>query len=56
MEKVSVGCLYDRVKINKLYQDPVWYVKPENGAPSILQADDEDHSRGMFSHATKRRL
>ncbi|GKZ36884.1 hypothetical protein AbraIFM66950_008148 [Aspergillus brasiliensis] len=34
-------------------KDPVWYVTPSNGAPSILQANDEDHSRGrrVLAHA-----
>ncbi|OTB09038.1 hypothetical protein M426DRAFT_316328 [Hypoxylon sp. CI-4A] len=34
-------------------KDPVWYVKPANGAPSILHARDEDHARArrVLSHA-----
>ncbi|KAF6220920.1 hypothetical protein HO133_002600 [Letharia lupina] len=38
-------------------KDPVWYVKPENGAPAILQANDEDHSRGrrVLAHAFSER-
>jgi cytochrome P450 len=31
----------------------VWYPKSSNGAPSLLQSDDEAHSRGrrILSHA-----
>lgn len=34
-------------------KDPVWYPPPANGTPSILVADDENHSRGrrVLSHA-----
>ncbi|KAF3769441.1 benzoate 4-monooxygenase cytochrome P450 [Cryphonectria parasitica EP155] len=40
-----------------MYKDPAWYVKPENGVPSILHADDEDHSRGrrVLAHAFSER-
>ncbi|KAK0614865.1 cytochrome P450 monooxygenase [Bombardia bombarda] len=38
-------------------KDPVWYVNPSNGAPSILQANDEDHTRGrrVLAHAFSER-
>ncbi|KAJ5588206.1 benzoate 4-monooxygenase cytochrome P450 [Penicillium hordei] len=38
-------------------KDPVWYVKPSNGSPSLLQANDEDHARGrrVLSHAFSER-
>jgi cytochrome P450 len=36
-----------------MLKDPVWYPKSSNGAPSLLQSDDEAHSRGrrILSHA-----
>lgn len=36
-----------------MLKDPVWYPKSANGAPSLLQSDDEAHSRGrrILSHA-----
>lgn len=34
-------------------KDPAWYPPPTNGVPSILLADDENHSKGrrLLSHA-----
>lgn len=55
MGKVGTGATFDPVLFcdiselttrASLEQDPVWYVNPSNGAPSILQANDEDHARG----------
>ncbi|KAK5120239.1 hypothetical protein LTR85_006445 [Meristemomyces frigidus] len=36
-----------------MQKDPAWYAPPTNGAPSILLANDEDHTRGRrtLSHA-----
>jgi len=36
-----------------MLKDPVWYPLPGNGVPSILMANDKDHSRGrrLLSHA-----
>jgi len=36
-----------------MQKDPAWYVKPSNGVPSILLANDADHTRGRrtLAHA-----
>ncbi|KAK0366314.1 hypothetical protein LTR59_001306 [Friedmanniomyces endolithicus] len=36
-----------------MQKDPAWYVKPSNGVPSILLANDADHTRGrrILAHA-----
>ncbi|KAK0344296.1 hypothetical protein LTR94_014996 [Friedmanniomyces endolithicus] len=36
-----------------MQKDPTWYVKPSNGVPSILLANDADHARGRrtLAHA-----
>ncbi|KAK5704611.1 hypothetical protein LTR17_021741 [Elasticomyces elasticus] len=38
---------------SNMQKDPAWYPKPGNGVPSILIANDENHTRGRrtLSHA-----